>query len=170
MPITGTVGTHMRPLAEYPSIDVDATLGDVFALIRQRHDAVVQFRSVLVFDQNQRLIGKISLHDLLEILLPDYLTHLPAHVEGADSNLASLALLWQDDSADHVREVACQRVGDHLQPAPAPLKPDDPLTLAHYRFAHSNLNTLPVAENGRIVGVLRVVDVLAAIAATIHPV
>ncbi|MEW6513078.1 MAG: CBS domain-containing protein [Pseudomonadota bacterium] len=169
MPITGTVGAHMRPLAEYPQIDADATLGDVFAMIGQHFDAVAHFRSVLVFNREKRLIGKISLHDLLKVLLPDYLAHLPAHIDGTDGDHSLLALLWQDDSAKYVREVAKQRVGDHIQPAPAPLKPDDPLTLAHYRFAHSDLNTLPVAENGRIVGVLRVVDVLAAVAATIHP-
>lgn len=169
MLITGTIGAHMKPLAEYPQIDADATLGDVFALLKQRYDAALQFRSVLVFDRQKRLIGKISLHDLLKILLPDYLTHLPAHLEGADNDLATLALLWQDDSAEDVQKIARERVGDHVRPAAAPLKPDDPLTLALYRFANSDFNTIPVAENGRIVGVLRIVDVLAAVAATIHP-
>jgi len=169
MPITETVGPHMVPLAEYPHLDADATLGDIFALLKQRYDAALQFRSVLVFDRNKRLIGKISLHDLLNILLPDYLTHRPSRTEGADNDLASLALLWQDDSADHVRLVAKQRVGDHVRPAAAPLKPDDPLTLALYRFANSDFNTIPVAEDGRIVGVVRIVDVLAAVAATLQP-
>ncbi len=169
MQITANVGAHMKPLAEYPQIDADATLADVFAMLKQRYDAALQFRSVLVFDRQKRLVGKISLHDLLEIMLPDYLTHRPANMECTDNDLESLAHLWQDDSAEDVLKVARQRVGDHVRPAAAPLKPDDPLTLALYRFANSDFNTIPVAENGKIVGVLRIVDVLAAVAATIHP-
>lgn len=166
MPISATVGAHMKPLAEYPHIDADATLRDVFAMLKQRYDAALQFRSVLVFDREKRLIGKISLHDLLNIVLPEYLTQLPAHFEGADSDLSSLALLWQEDSAEHVRLIAGRRVGDCVRPAAAPLKPEDPLTLALYRFATSDFNTIPVAEDGRIVGVLRIVDVLVVVAAT----
>jgi len=167
MPISGTISAHMRPLAEYPHIDADATLRDVFVMLKERYDAALQFRSVLVFDKTQHLLGKISLHDLLKILLPDYLTHLPAHFEGADSDLSSLALLWQEDSVEHVREIASQRVGDHVRPAAAPLKPEDPLTLALYRFANSDFNTIPIAEGQRIVGVIRIVDVLAAVATTV---
>lgn len=166
MSITDTVGAHMKPLAEYPHVDVDATLNDIFTLLKQRYDAALQFRSVLVFDKQQRLVGKISLHDLLHIVLPDYLTHMPAHFEGADSDLSSLALLWQEDSAEQVRKIAAERVGDHVRPAAAPLKPEDPLTLALYRFANSDFNTIPVADDSRIVGVLRIVDVLAAVANT----
>ncbi len=164
MSISGTIDEYMRPLAEYPHIDADATLQDVFAMLKQRYDAALQFRSVLVFDKTQRLVGKISLHDLLKIVLPEYLTHLPTHFEGADSDLSSLALLWQEDSVAHVRQIAGQRVGDHVRPAAAPLKPEDPLTLALYRFATSDFNTIPIAEGQRIVGVIRIVDVLAAIA------
>jgi|GEM_PF-1362277 len=167
MPISGVVSAHMRPLAEYPHVDADATLRDVFAMLKARYDAALQFRSVLVFDKSQRLLGKISLHDLLNILLPDYLTHLPAHFEGDSGDLSSLALLWQEDSVEHVRHIARQRVGDHVRPAAKPLKPDDPLTLALYRFASSDFNTIPIAEGKRIVGVIRIVDVLAAVANTV---
>ena len=167
MPISGTIGAHMKPLAEYPHIDADATLHEVFAMLKERYDAALQFRSVLVFDKTQRLLGKISLHDLLKILLPDYLTHLPAHFEGAESDLSSLAMLWEEDSTEHLQQIARQRVGDHVRPAAAPLKPEDPLTLALYRFANSDFNTIPIAEGQRIVGVIRIVDVLAAVANTV---
>jgi len=167
MQLSATVGEHMRPLADYPYIDADATLRDVFAMLKSRYDAAAQFRSVLVFDKAQRLLGKISLHDLLHILLPEYLVRRPASFEGGDSDVAALALLWQEDCSEHCRKVAGQRVGDHVRPAAAPLAPGDPLTVALYRFASSDFNTIPVTEGGRIVGVLRIVDVLAAIASTV---
>lgn len=164
MPVSGTVGAHMRPLAEYPHVQADATLHEVFVMLKAKYAASEQFRSVLVFDAAQHLIGKIGLHNLLHALLPDYLVHLPAHFEGGDGDLAPLALLWQEDSVEHCRKAAAQRVGDHVWPAAAPLAPTDPMTLALYRFATSDFNVIPVAEGGRIVGVLRIVDVLAAVA------
>lgn len=167
MPISGTIGAYMKPLADYPHIDADATLYDVFVMLKERYDAALQFRSVLVFDKTQHLLGKISLHDLLKILLPDYLTHLPSHFEGAESDLSSLAMLWQEDSIEHTRQIAGKRVADHVRPAAEPLKPEDPLTLALYRFANSDFNTIPIAEGQRIVGVIRIVDVLAAVANTV---
>lgn len=167
MQMSATVGEHMRPLADYPHIGADATLRDVFALLKARYDAAEQFRSVLVFDKSNRLAGKISLHDLLHILLPEYLVHRPAHFEGGSNDLASLALLWQEDCGERCIKIAGERVGDHMRPAAAALAPGDPLAVALYRFATSDFNTIPVIEGGRIVGVLRIVDVLAAVADTV---
>jgi len=167
MPISGTVAAHMLPLANYPHIDADATLYDVFAMLREKYQAAEQFRSVLVFDKDRHLVGKISLHDLLHALLPQYLIHLPARFEGTDDDLAPLALLWQEDSAKHCRKMAAQRVGDHVKPVARPLSPTDPMTLALFQFAVSDFNVIPVAEAGRIVGVLRIVDVLLTVANTV---
>jgi len=167
MPVSGTVGAHMRPLESYPHIDADAPLRDVFRMLKEKYEAAEQFRSVLVFDRAHHLVGKVSLHNLLRALLPEYLVHVPAAAEGIDTNLSPLALLWQEDSAAHCRRAAEERVGDHLQPVAAPLSPDAPMTLAIYRFATSDFNVIPVAENGRIVGVLRIADVLAIAAAAV---
>ena len=170
MALSGYVRDIMKPLQSYPHVDADATLGDVFAILNERYEAAEQFRSVLVLDKAQRLIGKISLHDLLHSLLPDYLLHLDdAHSDVVDSSLVSLALHWQDDSEDHCRKVANYRVGAYAKRAAPPIAPDAPLTLALYLFANSDYNVIPVAEGGRIVGVLRVVDLLAAVTATMRP-
>lgn len=167
MPVSGTVGAHMRPLDSYPHVAADATLRDVFALLKEKYDAAQQFRSVLVFDAAHRLVGKIGLHDLLHALLPDYLRLHPTHFEGGDADFGSLALLWQEDSAEHCRAVGRQRVGDHARPAAPALAPGDPLTLALYRFATTDFQVIPVAADGRIVGVLRIVDVLGEVAAAV---
>lgn len=165
MPILGSVCEYMQPLANYPHLPGEATLLDLFRLLKSRYDTALQFRSVLVFDK-ERLLGKISLHDLLQIVLPPYLAEQPLHFEGKRGDFSHLALLWQDDAAAHLRRVAQERLADHVRPTAEPLAPSDPLTLALVRFAGSEFNTIPVAEAGRIVGVLRIVDVLAAVAAT----
>lgn len=170
MGLSGYVRDIMKPLQSYPHVDADATLGDVFAILKERYDAAEQFRSVLVLDKTQRLIGKIGLHDLLLSLLPDYLLHMqPSSFDSVDSSLVSLAQRWQENSDEHLRKVASYRVGYYAKSAAPPIAPDAPLTLALFLFANADYNVIPVAENGRIIGVLRIVDLLATVTESVHP-
>lgn len=164
MPVSGTVGQHMQPLASYPHVDADAPLSEVFAMLKEKYETAQRFRSVLVFDQGHHLVGKISLRDLLRALLPDYLRSQPARYEGGAGDPGTLALLWQEDCTEHCRKAAKLRAGDHAQPAAPPLAPEDPLTRALYCFATTDFQAIPVADHGRIVGVLRIVDVLSEVA------
>ena len=164
MPVSGTVGQHMQPLESYPHVDADAPLSEVFAMLKEKYETAQRFRSVLVFDQSHHLVGKISLHDLLSALLPDYLRSLPGRFEGNAGDLGSLALLWQEDCIEHCHKAAKQRAGDHARPAAPPLAPDAPLTQALYCFATSEFQAIPVAEGDHIVGVLRIVDVISEVA------
>jgi len=169
MGLSGYVRDIMKPLHSYPHVDADATLGDVFAILKERYDAAEQFRSVLVVDKNQRLIGKIGLHDLLQSLLPDYLLQIDiSSPDSIDDSLVSLARRWQENSDDHFRKVSSYRVGYYAKRAAPPIAPDAPLTLAVCLFANSVFNVIPVTENERIVGVLRIVDLLAIAAISIR--
>jgi hypothetical protein len=169
MPITGIVRDLTTPLANFPHVYADQPLRDVFTMLQQKFSAGEQFRSVLVFDRTEQPVGRITLHQLLQALLPAYLISHPAHHEGGRDDLASLALLWQDDSAETCRIAANELAGDHMLPVAAPLSPDDPLTLALYRIAVADYNMIPVAEAGRVIGVVRIVDLLTEVAAAVLP-
>lgn len=164
MPITGTIRELITPLSQFPHVYVDQPLRDVFVMLQEKYAAAEQFRSVLVFDRNEQPVGRITLHQLLRALLPDYLVGHPSHFEGGSEDLASLALLWQEDSAESCRRAAAQKAGDHMLPVATPLLPDDPLTLALYRIAMADYNLVPVIEGGKIIGVVRIVDLLKEVA------
>lgn len=164
MSVCGTVREHYTPLADYPHVRASATLRDVFAAIAGDRDAADQFRNVLVLDDADRLVGALGLHDMLHAILPDYLkTDAPAHYEGGGSDVTGLAVLWQEDCETRSREAAQARVGDDLTLIDAAVKLDDPLTTAIYLFATHSYNLLPVVEDGRVIGVLRLVDVVTAV-------
>lgn len=167
MSVSGTVGDHATPLANYPHVRDNATLRDVYATLKQKYDSAEQFRSVLVLDGADRLVGVLGMRELLHALLPDYLMREPTHYEGADDDVSSLAPLWQEDCADQCRKAAAQPVGAHVIPPKATVSATDPLVKAIYLFATLNANILPVVEAERITGVLRRVDVMAEVAATI---
>ena len=167
MSVSGTVGDHATSLVDYPHVRDNATLRDVYATLKQKYDSAEQFRSVLVVDAADRLVGVLGMRELLHALLPDYLMREPTHFEGADDDVASLALLWQDDCAEQCRKAAAQPVRAYVIPPKATVARTDPLVKAMYLFATLNANILPVVEAGRITGVLRRVDVMAEVAATV---
>ncbi|MCX8086525.1 MAG: CBS domain-containing protein [Rhodocyclaceae bacterium] len=166
MPISGTVRELMTPLADFPHVYADQPLRDVFALLSNRYE-IERFRTVLVFDRAERPVGRLTLHRLLQAVLPDYLTGAPAHYEGGGGDPESLALLWQEDSEESCRKAATQKVGEHMLPIAPALSPDAPLTLALYRLAKADYNLIPVAEGGRTIGVVRIVDLLGEVAAAV---
>ncbi len=164
MSISGTVGEHATPLADYPHVRDNATLRDVFAMLKAKYDSAEQFRSVLVLDNRDRLVGVLGLKDLLFSLLPDYLKHHPTHFEGADDEVESLAPLWQEDCTEQCRKAALLPAGAHVKPVTVTIAASEPLTKAVYLFATLGANILPVTEAGRVTGVLRIVDVLGEVA------
>lgn len=165
MSVSGIVNDHVTPLAGYPHVRDNVTLREVYATLKHHYDSAEQFRSVLVLDAGDRLVGVLGFRELLAALLPEYLKpHEPANFEGGRGDLASLAPLWQEDCAAQCRKAAAMPVGAHVVDARATVAGDDPLVKAIYLFATLNANILPVVEGGRIVGVLRRVDVMAAVA------
>ncbi|MDP2794739.1 MAG: CBS domain-containing protein [Sulfurisoma sp.] len=164
MSVSGTVGDHATPLADYPHVRDNATLRDVFATLKAKYDSAEQFRSVLVLDGHDRLVGVLGLRDLLFSLLPDYLQHRPTHFEGADDDVESLTPLWQEDCTEQCREAARLPAGTHARPVTTTVAAAEPLTRAVYLFATLGTNILPVTEAGRVTGVLRIVDVLGEVA------
>lgn len=170
MSVCGVVKEHYTPLAEYPHVRASATLREVFAAISGNREAADQFRNVLVLDQADRLIGVLGLHDMLHAVLPDYLkARTSAHYEGGEDGVASLAPLWQEDCEAHCRQAVQARVGDDLTLIDTAVGLGDPLTTAIYLFATHSYNLLPVVEDGRVIGVLRLTDVVTAVAkAVLH--
>lgn len=168
MTVSGTVGDLITPLEDYPHVRDDVTLKAVYATLKEKYDSAEQFRSVLVLDKHDRLVGVLGLRELLHALLPDYLMHEPAKFEGGGQNdLASLAPLWQEDCAEQCRKASALPVGNHVVPAKATVSAADPLVKAIYLFGTLNANILPVVDAGRITGVLRRVDVMAEVAAAV---
>lgn len=163
MSIGGTIGDYAIPLADYPHVGATATLREVYATLRKNYDSAEQFRSVLMIDEGGHLLGMLGLRDLLHALLPDYLRNAPARFQGAGEDIAALALLWQEDCAEHCRSAGTIPARAHLTPITVTLAPHDPFSKAVFLFATQAVNILPVVENGRVSGVLRLVDVLAEV-------
>ncbi|MDP3036376.1 MAG: CBS domain-containing protein [Rhodocyclaceae bacterium] len=159
MSLTGSVRELLIPLADYPHVRSDASLRDVFAKLHASCGSADLFRSVLVLDEKDRLIGMLGLKDLLNALLPDYLRS-SAKFQGAGDDLSALATLWQDDCEEACHSAHKIAARYYVTPVPQAIQADDPLTKAVFIFATASTNILPVTDGKRLIGVLRLVDLL----------
>lgn len=163
MQLSGVVRELYVPLADYPHVRDSATVRDVFATLQEKYSSAEQFRSVLVIDSHDRLVGMLGLRDMLHGLLPDYLRQSPTHFQGMGGDVTSLAMLWQEDCADLCRQASLGPVGPHVTVIKGSLHLDDPLAKGIYMMATTAANILPVVEDHKVIGVLRLVDVVTEV-------
>jgi CBS domain-containing protein len=167
MPANSTVRDLYTPIADYPHVRENATLRDVFATTEASRLWAEQFRSVLVLNEMDDLVGVLSLRDMLQALLPDYLRNVPAHLQWISDDVTPLSLLWQGYFAGHIRMAASASVSTFITPVKEAVSLDTPLAKAVYLMTTTAANVLPVTDNGRIIGVLRLVDVVAEVSKVI---
>jgi Mg/Co/Ni transporter MgtE len=70
------VKSLMVPLSEYATVPEAATLLEAIKTLRKAQDEFgrnrYQHRAILVFDENNHFVGKLSQHDVIEALEPKY--------------------------------------------------------------------------------------------------
>ncbi len=66
----------MVPLSEYATVSIEATLLEVVAALKKTQDAYdkdkYRHRAVLIYDEQNKIVGKVSQHDILRALEPKY--------------------------------------------------------------------------------------------------
>jgi CBS domain-containing protein len=167
MPTTTIVRDCYTPISNYPHVYEDGNLRDVFATMEVNDQWAEQFRSVLVISAQGCFVGVLSLRDMLQAVLPDYLKNAPSHVQWIHEDITPLALLWQDHFATRCRQVATMSISNFITPVTSTVSLDTPIAKAVFLMANTTANVLPVTDNGQIVGVLRLVDVVTEVAKTI---
>jgi CBS domain-containing protein len=160
MPLSTTIRDIYIPLVEYPHIRETAVLKDAIAVLHGAYKTGKRFRHILVLDGHDRLVGVLGIRDVLRGLFPDYLrTGEYGHFQGAQPDFPALTLIWQETCATQCKEAAGNPIKGFMAPVPNTVKPGDPLTLAAYLMVIHDTSMLPVVDNGRVLGVVRVIDV-----------
>ncbi len=168
---TKNAGGIMIPLECYPHIPHTFTLRQACDVMEQATILcgvrVSLPRALLVFDDNQELLGIVRRRDIMRGLEPKFLRTMPMthrkqlfEIE-VDPNLV---ILSSGKIAQAVREQAEHLVSEVMQPIKATVRHTDHLTKVIYKMINQNLALLPVLENGNVVGVVRSVDAFHEIA------
>ena len=111
-----TVARLMVPLSEYASVPVSATVADaVAALVRAQQGfdpSRYRHRAILVVDDNENVVGKISQANVLKALEPKYTDELGMEGDLGIQRLSNYILKTMVDKYDLFKEPfeeACKR-------------------------------------------------------------
>jgi CBS-domain-containing membrane protein len=160
--IASQVRDILVPLEQFPHLPQTATVREAYDLLHRQHSSGGwRFRHMLVFNDSGKVVGVLSLVDLLRTLMPDYIrASLSQKAYGGPMAAdASLSLLWQESFSAQCRQLAGIPVASHMTPVQHTVRTDDPITLAAYLMIAHHVHMLPALEDGVVAGVVRIVDV-----------
>lgn len=170
-----TIGEIMVPLEQYPSVRDNATLKEAIAVIESAQIEMGQRKSLprglLVFDEIGVFVGYVRRRDIMRGLEPRFLVSRPLDYRKKlfdvpiDPNLSEVSY---DHLVKGIREQSNLPVSDVMRPIEAMLDADDHLMKAVYEMVSLDVSPIPVLKDGKVVGVVRTVDVFHELAELLH--
>lgn len=171
----------MVPISEYAAVFEDATLLDAINALDEAHkrfdNKKDKHKAVLVLDKNKHIVGKISQHDVIKALEPNYEKiekkwHNIGDKYGITSSMIESALkdykLWDKPLNNLCRKAMSQNVKNVMySPIDNEFVFEDTSmdTAIHRLITGGHHSLLVTAKDGKeIVGVLRLTDVFEFIA------
>ena len=160
------------PLDKYPHLPYWFTLKQAIA---EMEGAVLEIdgrislpRMLLVFDEKYQLMGMARRRDILRGLEPTFLRDKPLQYRKklwdvqVDPELSELSY---GKVVEAVIKLADETsIGDVMLPIEATVDYDDHIVRVIYEMNKHNLSLLPVLKDGKVVGVVRSVDVFHEVA------
>ncbi len=177
----------MVPLSEYATVSETAFLIEAVKALREAQAAFGQnrykHRAILVFDANDRLVGKVSQHDVIEALEPNYkemkssVDHGSMHRLGFSDEFVKSTKeqyhLWEK-ALENLCEKAIHLKIKDIMYAPGKgefVNESDTMDEAIHRLIigrHHSLLVTAEHDAREIVGVLRLVDVFEFVSDAMH--
>jgi len=157
------VGSVMIPLSAYTTIDQDATVDQAVRELKTSFatlpatDLIMEtgHRSILVMDKKMQIKGILTICDLLEQILPGYLTSTkPAMADAIQYS----PMFWRGMFTSAVEQLRTLTVSEVMSPVPVSIDRESTLMEAAWIMAGQNQRRLVVTENGRPAGVVREQD------------
>lgn len=153
----------MVPLQEYTRVSAEETVRDAifklkvsFALkISTSRIMETGHRSVLVMDAADNVQGILAIRDLLELVLPSYLT---APKPSTADSVQYSPMFWQGMFIKEVKQKSEIRIKDVMSPVPLIIEGTASLMEAAYMMIKNNARRLVVEVGGKVAGVIREQD------------
>lgn len=172
-----TVKELMVPIAEYATVSSDATLYAAVAALEKAQEEFdhtrYRHRAILILDADGHVVGKMSQLDVLRALEPKYSemmeqSHLQQRLGFTKHFMKSVMLqykMWDSPMGDICRKAAQQSVSKYMHKPTEGEHVDVDATLdeAIHQLVMGQHQSLLVVREKKIVGILRLTDVFAAV-------
>jgi len=169
MAITKKVKELMVDVFDFPHIPYWFTLRQAIGIVKKSlldEGKCHHPMAVLVFDEKYNLMGTLGLKDILRGLEPKFMKPTTkAQVPEADDS--GLSLVWDTLFDRETAKTAERPVSEVMVPARFFVRPDDPVTKAAYLMVHNELVLLPVLDEKKFVGLVRMIEIFDEISEAI---
>ena len=157
MEIGKKVKDVMIPLSEYPHVPYWLTIRQAMGVIRK---ICIKYKGVyyepgtmLVFDQQYRLLGILRRRDLLRAIEPTLFKLSFGEEKNSDS------APWEEIFKHYTNDDSQRPVSDVMTPIEVTVEPDDPIEKSIYLMVKHDVGLLPVMSGEKVEGVVRMTDV-----------
>ena len=153
----------MVPLQEYTTVCAEEGVKDAIFKLKASFTSKLStsrimetgHRSVLVMDDRNNVQGILAIRDLLELILPSYLT---APKPSMAESIQYSPIFWQGMFIKEVKQKSEIRIKDVMSPAPLTIEGTASLMEAAYMMMRNNARRLVVEVAGKVTGVIREQD------------
>ena len=153
----------MVPFQEYTTVSAEESVSDAILKLKASFTSKLStsrlmetgHRSVLVLDDKNSVQGILAIRDLLELVLPDYLT---APKPSMADTIQYSPMFWQGMFVKEVKQKAQIKIKDVMSPAPLTVDGGASLMEAAYLMVKNNARRLVVEISGKVIGVIREQD------------
>jgi CBS domain-containing protein len=142
----------MIPLEDYPHIPYWFTLRQAMAIVREaaiKFEGTFEPRAVLVFDEKYQLLGILTLRDIIRGLEPRFLKE--TDLIKADP---SLTVLFGDLFGPGMKKP----VSEVMSPIQVTVEAQDNVVKALYLMIKKNVGLMPVMQDNKVIGMIRLSD------------
>ena len=112
-------------------------------------------RSIMVFDDQGEVIGLLAIIDLLNAVMPGYLS---APKPSMADSIQYSPMFWSGMFTREIRRIAGKKISDVMSAAPLTIKSEANLMEAAYAMVANKKRRLAVEQSARIIGIIREQD------------
>lgn len=168
----------MVPIEEYATVSEDATLYEAVMALEKAQEELdmtkykFKHRAVLVYDENKKIVGKLSQFDALRALEPKYVDMGDIRSMSRTGfspeflkDMVEKHSLWDQPPEDMCRQAMDRKVKDfmHTPTEGEYIQEDAHMREAVHLLVMGQHHSLLVTRGEEIVGILRLVDVLMSV-------
>ncbi|MBA3010702.1 MAG: response regulator [Proteobacteria bacterium] len=153
----------MIPFSEYTIINEEKTIQDAINALKDSFSAKLAtsqlmetgHRSILVVDRNNQINGILTIRNLLEMLMPAYLS---AGKPSLADSIEYSPMFWKGMFSTGIRDMKNKCISEVMSPSPISIDGNSNLMEAAYLMLQNNERRLLVKVSDKIVGVIREQD------------
>lgn len=151
------------PLDIYPHLSQDEPIGNAVAKLLENGSADgrhLHFNEIFVVDNDNKLVGRISVQDILTSFFPSILSTSTSGVyEGKQELFTDLSILLEDSFRRECRRQAAHTVGKHMTKVHRSIDGSMHILHALEIMVKDGDATLPVTEDDVLIGAVRMEDI-----------